>query len=42
MYVRKRPHMDEFMEHVSKHFEIIVFTASQKVPRSYEQIAEII
>ena len=31
VYVRKRPHMDLFMEAVSKKFEIIVFTASQKV-----------
>lgn len=31
VYVRKRPHMEHFMEEVSKHFEIIVFTASQKV-----------
>ena len=31
VYVRKRPHMDFFMERVSKMFEITVFTASQKV-----------
>ena len=31
MYVRKRPHMDYFMARVSQWFEIIVFTASQKV-----------
>jgi len=31
LYVRKRPHMDEFLEKVSEMFEIIVFTASQKV-----------
>ena len=31
VYVRKRPHMDFFMSRVSQLFEIIVFTASQKV-----------
>ena len=31
VYVRKRPHMDLFMQRVSQLFEIIVFTASQKV-----------
>jgi len=31
VYVRKRPHMDYFMARVSQWFEIIVFTASQKV-----------
>merc|ERR1719240_278177 len=31
VYVRKRPHMDAFMQAVSQLFEIIVFTASQKV-----------
>jgi len=31
VYVRKRPHMDYFMNRVSQLFEIIVFTASQKV-----------
>lgn len=31
VFVRKRPHLDYFMEQVSQMFEIIVFTASQKV-----------
>jgi len=31
VYVRKRPHMEYFMNRVSQLFEIIVFTASQKV-----------
>ena len=31
VYVRKRPHMDYFMNKVSQWFEIIVFTASQRV-----------
>ena len=31
VYVRKRPFLDSFLQAVSKHFEIVVFTASQKV-----------
>jgi len=31
VYVRKRPHLEYFMNQVSQMFEIIVFTASQKV-----------
>ena len=31
MYVRKRPHIYEFLEAVSRMFEVTVFTASQKV-----------
>ena len=31
VYVRKRPHMDYFMQRVSQLFEVVVFTASQKV-----------
>jgi len=31
VYVRKRPHLDYFMSKVSQMFEVIVFTASQRV-----------
>jgi len=31
VYVRKRPYLEEFLQRVSEMFEIVVFTASQKV-----------
>lgn len=31
VYVRCRPHLQEFMERVSRLFEIIIFTASQSI-----------
>lgn len=31
VYVRKRPHLDLFLKHVAAKFEVIIFTASQRV-----------
>ena len=31
MYVKKRPYLDYFLDAVSKSFEVVLFTASQRV-----------
>lgn len=31
VYVLKRPHLEEFLDEVSKLFEVVIFTASQQV-----------
>ena len=31
VYARRRPHFQEFIEHVAGRFEVVVFTASQRV-----------
>jgi len=31
VYVRKRPHLEEFLEICARHFEVVVFTASQMI-----------
>eukprot|EP01089_Gocevia_fonbrunei_P018052 TRINITY_DN6028_c0_g1_i1.p1 TRINITY_DN6028_c0_g1~~TRINITY_DN6028_c0_g1_i1.p1 ORF type:complete len:351 (+),score=32.73 TRINITY_DN6028_c0_g1_i1:78-1130(+) len=31
VFVRKRPHVDEFLQFVAKHFEVVIFTASQQI-----------
>lgn len=31
VYVRKRPHLDKFLQWIAGRFEVIIFTASQQV-----------
>ena len=39
VHARKRPYIDHFLERVAKHFEVVVFTASQVGQNSWEGLS---